>query len=75
MKKTSIYLDPALDRALDRRARAQGIAKAELLRRLLADGLGEAIRPKPAGRGVFEGPRDLAAEVGRHLADGGFGEP
>jgi hypothetical protein len=36
MKKTSLYIDPEVDRALERRAAAEGITKAELVRRVLA---------------------------------------
>jgi hypothetical protein len=56
MKKTSLYIDPEVDRALTRRAAAEGVSKAELV------------------RGVFEGARDLGAEVDRHLVESGFGE-
>ncbi len=74
MKKTSVYLDPALDRALARRAAQERIAKAELLRRIVAEAVGESIRPKPVGRGVFEGPKDLGSAVDQHLTGTGFGE-
>ena len=72
MKKTSLYIDPEVDRALNRRASAEGITKAELVRRLLAAGV--AGRPRPQARGVFEGPRDLGSEAERHLFEAGFGE-
>lgn len=74
MHKTSLYIDPELDRALARRASAAGITKAEYVRRALAQAVAQAPRPRPSGRGVFEGPRDLAAEADRHLAETGFGE-
>lgn len=35
----SLYLDPLMDGALDSRAEEEGITKAELMRRFLADGL------------------------------------
>ncbi len=41
----SLYLDPALDSALGTRAEAEGITKAELMRRFLVEGLA-----RPAGR-------------------------
>lgn len=72
MKKTSLYIDPAVDRALDRRAAAEGVTKAEFVRRVLAAAVSE--RPRPRARGVFEGPRDLGAEAERHLSETGFGE-
>ncbi|MDQ3436572.1 MAG: ribbon-helix-helix domain-containing protein [Actinomycetota bacterium] len=72
MKKTSLYIDPALDRALTRRAAAEGVSKAEFVRRVLAAAVVE--RPRPLARGVFEGARDLGAETDRHLAETGFGE-
>jgi hypothetical protein len=71
MKKTSLYLDPALDSALARRAAAEGITKAELIRRTLAEAASPAERTKPS-KGVFEGPGDVAANVDRYLD--GFGE-
>jgi len=71
VKKTSLYLDPEVDRALARRAAGEGITKAELIRRVLADATQPAQRPKPS-KAVFEGPGDVAANVDRHLD--GFGE-
>ena len=71
MKKTSLYLDPQVDRALARRANAEGITKAELIRRVLAQATDGGARPRPT-RGVFEGPGDVAANVDRYLD--GFGE-
>ena len=72
MRKTSLYLDPEVDRALARRAAAEEITKAELVRRVLAAAVSE--RPRPRARGVFEGPRDLGAGAERYLAEMGFGE-
>lgn len=72
MKKTSLYLDPKVDRALARQAAAEGITKAELVRRVLAAAVVE--RPRPLARGVFEGARDLGAEADRHLIETGFGK-
>jgi hypothetical protein len=71
MKKTSLYLDPEIDSALARRAAAEGITKAELIRRVLAQAAEPAARPRPS-RGVFTGPGDVAANVDRYLE--GFGE-
>ena len=74
MKKTSLYIDPEVDRALARRAAAEGVTKAEFVRRVLAAAVAERPRPQPQARGVFEGARDLGAEAERHLAETGFGE-
>lgn len=71
MKKTSLYLDPQVDRALARRAATEGITKAELIRRVLAQASDAGAQRRPS-RGVFEGPGDVAANVDRYL--GGFGE-
>jgi hypothetical protein len=70
MKKTSIYLDPDVDRALDRRAVAEGTTKAALIRAALA--AAADIRPRPRAVAVFSGPGDLATNVDKYLE--GFGE-
>jgi hypothetical protein len=74
MKKTSIYLDPAVDRALVRRATAEGTTKAALISAALAAAAAPAKRAKPLGCGVFAGPGDLAANTDRYLESTGFGE-
>ncbi len=74
MKKTSIYLDPAVDRALYRRATAEGTTKAALIRDALAAAAAPAKRAKPQGCGVFAGPGDLSTNVEEYLAKTGFGE-
>jgi hypothetical protein len=71
VKKTSIYIDPAVDRALDRRAAAEGTTKAVLIRDALAATAAPMMRVKPRG-GVFEGPGDLSENVDKYLD--GFGE-
>jgi hypothetical protein len=71
MKKTSLYIDPEVDRALERRAELEGITKAELVRRVLAEAVSD--RPRPRARGVFEGPSDLGAGTEHHLSEMGFG--
>jgi hypothetical protein len=71
MKKTSIYIDPAVDRALTRRARREGTTKAALIREALAGAAASAMRMKPRG-GVFAGPGDLSQNVDKYLD--GFGE-
>ena len=73
MKKTSLYLDPETDRALSRLAAAQGITKAEAIRRALVQAVAEAPRPRIAAIGVGEGPGDVADDVDRHLTRSGFG--
>ncbi len=69
LKKTSIYLDDALDRVLAQRAADEGLTKAEWIRRGLE---GLATRPqrvKPS-RAVFTGgPADLAGNDEKYLAD------
>lgn len=71
MRKTSIYIDPAVDRALARRAAAEGTTKAAIIREALADAARPAMRVKPRG-GVFSGPGDLSQNVEKYLE--GFGE-
>jgi hypothetical protein len=39
MRRTNIYLEPRQCEALDRRAAEEGVSRAELVRRLLAQGL------------------------------------
>jgi hypothetical protein len=74
VKKTSIYLDPDIDRALARRAAAEGTTKAALIRDALAAAAAETPRPKPRACGVFDGPGDLSQDVDRHLERTGFGK-
>lgn len=76
MKKTSIYLDDELDRALALRAADEGLSKAELIRRSLAASISRPTRPKPAV-GVFRSGRSgrsgLGASVDDRLNRTGFG--
>ncbi len=74
LKKTSIYVEADVDRALDRRATAEGTTKAALIRLALAEAVAPATRPRPRACGVFDGPEDLAREADRYLAQTGFGE-
>jgi hypothetical protein len=74
MKKTSIYLDPEVDRALGRRATAEGTTKAALIRAALAAAAAPAKRARPRACGVFDGPGDLAANADHYLASTGFGQ-
>jgi hypothetical protein len=72
VKKTSIYLEPELDRALARQAASTGVTKAQLIRETLR----RAIAPQPriTAIGVGEGPGDVADNVDRYLLETGFGE-
>jgi hypothetical protein len=75
VKKTSIYLEPELDRTLTRAAAERGVTKAaELIRRMLRAALGEASRPRITAIGLATGPGDVADAVDRHLREIGFGE-
>ena len=73
MKKTTIYLDGALDRAMGRLAKEQGVTKAEVIRRALTVAAERAERPRIRAIGVGHGPGDVADDVDRHLAETGFG--
>ena len=74
MKKTSVYLDPDLDRAVARLAEQEGITKAEAIRRALLAAVEDRPRPRIRAIGVGRGPSDLSADVDRHLRETGFGE-
>lgn len=69
MKKTSVYLEPELDRALARRAASKGVSKAQLIRETLSDSV-SADRARITAIGVIEGPGDVADNVDRYLAEG-----
>jgi trans-aconitate 2-methyltransferase len=74
VKKTSIYLEPELDRAMARLAERDGITKAEAIRRALARAIEGSPRPRITAIGVGFGPGDVADDVDRHLAQTGFGD-
>ncbi len=74
MKKTSVYLDPELDRALDALAVERGVSKAETIRAALREAVREVRQPRFEAVGIFEGPGDLAERLDDYLADTGFGE-
>ncbi len=74
MKKTSLYLEPDVDRALARMAAAEGLTKAELIRRALAETARGSGRPRLSAIGTIDGPGDVADNVDRYLTDTGFGE-
>ena len=72
MKKTSLYLEPELDRALDQLAARDGVSKAEAIRTALRKAVADVPRPHITAIGVGEGPGDVADNVDRYLE--GFGE-
>jgi hypothetical protein len=75
MKKTSLYIEPEVDTALTRKAEAQGISKAELIRRALREMAEDAPRPRLVGIGSIKGgPTDVSENVDHYLAITGFGE-
>lgn len=75
MKKTSLYIDERVDRALSVRAAEQGITKAELIRLTLAGAAGSAPQVKPRAVAlVKDGKPAIARDVDAYLAETGFGE-
>lgn len=74
MKKTTLYLEPELDRALERLATQEGVSKAEVIRIALRDATRRVERPRITAIGVAHGPGDVAEDVDRHLGETGFGE-
>jgi hypothetical protein len=74
MRKTSIYIEPAVDVALSRRAAREGTTKAEVVRNALRAAARGSLDVKPRARGVFAGPQDLAENADAHLTASGFGE-
>ena len=75
MKKTSVYLDEALDEALALRAAEEGVTKAEFIRRTLTGAVGRTTRPMPKSIGIVNSGRgDLSERVDEYLAETGFGE-
>jgi predicted transcriptional regulator len=73
VKKTTVYLEPDVDRALARLAERHGVSKAEMIRRTLRDAARGLERPRIKAIGVGRGPGDVADDVDRHLAETGFG--
>jgi predicted transcriptional regulator len=74
MKKTTLYLEPELDRAVGRLAASRGVSKAEAIRSALRAATHQVERPRVTAIGVAHGPGDVADNVDRHLAETGFGE-
>lgn len=73
MKKTTVYLEPELDRAIGRLASSRGLSKAETIRDALRAATAGVVRPRIGAIGVADGPGDVADEVDRHLAETKFG--
>jgi hypothetical protein len=78
VKKTSVYLDDALDQALALRAAEEGVTKAELIRRTLSGAVQRPQRPRFEGIGIITGPGAAAGAISenadRYLTETGFGE-
>ncbi len=73
MKKTSLYLEPWVDRDLRRIAEEEGKSKAEVIREALAVRTAEAALPRFTSIGAIKGgPTDMSQNVDRYLE--GFGE-
>lgn len=73
MKKTTVYLEPWLDRDLKLIAEQEGKSKAEVMREALAERAMGAIQPRIKAIGISDaGPTDMADNVDRYLE--GFGE-
>lgn len=73
MKKTSLYLEPWVDRDLRLIAEKEGKSKAEVIREALAARAMEAEQPRITAIGISDaGPTDMADNVDRYLE--GFGE-
>ena len=70
VRKTSLYIDDDVDRALAAKAKRERISKAALIRRALEREAGRRPFVKPTRFGVFDGPADLAANSDKYLADG-----
>jgi predicted transcriptional regulator len=73
VKKTTLYLEPDVDRALGRVAESRGVTKAEVIRTALRDVARGLERPRIRAIGLAHGPGDVADNVDEHLAETGFG--
>lgn len=75
MKKTSLYIDDSVDRALAVRAAEQGITKAELIRSTLGAVASGSRRLKPKAVAlVKDGKASIARDIDAFLNESGFGE-
>lgn len=73
MKKTSLYIEPWVDRDLRLIAEDEGKSKAEVIREALAARASEAKQPRITAIGIWDdGPTDMADNVDRYLE--GLGE-
>jgi len=72
MKKTTVYLEPELDRALDQLAGLRRTSKAEVIRAALHRAVADVERPRITAIGVGRGPGDVADNVDKYLE--GLGE-
>jgi hypothetical protein len=71
VKKTSLYIEPEVDAALTRLAEAEGVSKAEVIRRSLRETANGAPAPRIVGIGVMKDlPSDLGSNVDYYLAQG-----
>jgi hypothetical protein len=75
VKRTTIYIEPAVDLALARRAAAEGKTKDEVIAAALRTAAADAPSVRPRAIGVFTGPADLSGAVDRYLTESGFGAP
>jgi hypothetical protein len=75
MKKTSLYIDDSIDRALAVRAAEQGITKAELIRSSLGAVAAGPRRVKPRAIALIQdGKPSIARDIDSYLDETGFGE-
>jgi hypothetical protein len=75
MKKTSLYIDDSIDRALAVRAAEQGITKAELIRSTLGAVASGSRQVKPRAVAlVRDGKAGIARDIDAYLDETGFGE-
>jgi hypothetical protein len=75
MKKTSLYIDERIDRALAVRAAEQGVTKAELIRLTLSGAASGPVRVKPQAVAlVRDGKVAIARDLDAYLAATDFGE-
>lgn len=73
MKKTTVYLEPSMDRDLQRIAEEEGVSKAQVIREALEVRTAEVTFPRFTSIGVIKGgPTDMSQNVDRYLE--GFGE-
>jgi hypothetical protein len=75
MKKTSLYIDDSIDRALAVRAAERGITKAELIRASLDAVVAAPRRTKPKAIAlVRDGKPGIARDIDSYLDQTRFGE-